>query len=332
MVSLLHANAKTTPRIREEIQNSKESIAALAKKYNINPKTVMKWKHADGVDDKRSGAKQPRSSLSLLEQQVVCEFRRVTKLPLDDVFLALKEKIPTLTRSNLHRCLTRNGLNRLPKDEAPAREKKKFKDYPLGFVHIDITEVRIEKQKLYLFVAIDRFSKYVYVELHSSMTQAIACAFLKNLIDNCPFKINKILTDNGAQFTYELLAEHLRPKHAHAFDEICNKNNIEHRLTKFRHPWSEGVRKTVQWTVFSPNGQVEVTNRIIKQYTTKTYHYESEQELKYHLMAFILFYNHQRPLKALKFKTPYAILIEEYERCPDLFKDNPSLKLKGLNK
>ena len=46
MGSILHANAKTTPRIRQEIQNSTASIALLAKHYNLNPKTVIRWKNA----------------------------------------------------------------------------------------------------------------------------------------------------------------------------------------------------------------------------------------------------------------------------------------------
>ncbi len=84
-----------------------------------------------------------------------------------------------------------------------------------------------------------------------------SCLFLNNLLKDCPYKINKILTDNGIQFTYALLLEHLRPKKKplHDFDEICQKHNIEHRLTKFKHPWTKG--------------QVEVFNRVIKQQTTK---------------------------------------------------------------
>ena len=44
--------------------------------------------------------------------------------------------------------------------------KKKFKRYPIGYIHIDIAEVRTEAGKLRLFVAIDRTSKFTYVELH----------------------------------------------------------------------------------------------------------------------------------------------------------------------
>ncbi|ETZ06924.1 integrase core domain protein [Holospora obtusa F1] len=84
--------------------------------------------------------------------------------------------------------------------------------YPFRFVHIDSTEGPHKSEKCDLFVAIERAKKYVYVELHSKMSVNESSAFLKNLIAHCPFKITKILTDNGAQFTYELLAQHLRPK------------------------------------------------------------------------------------------------------------------------
>ncbi|MDR0727882.1 MAG: IS481 family transposase, partial [Puniceicoccales bacterium] len=115
---VLHGSAKTTHRIRKEIHDSKESIATLAVRYGVNFKTILKWKHREDVADHKSGPKKVRSSLNEMEQAVVCEFRRVTKLPLDDVFIALRDKIPALTRSNLHRCLQRNGLSRLEEESS----------------------------------------------------------------------------------------------------------------------------------------------------------------------------------------------------------------------
>ena len=50
----------------------------------------------------------------------------------------------------------------LPENENK-REKKKFKKYPIRYFHIDITEFRAEDSKLYLFVAIDRISKFACV-------------------------------------------------------------------------------------------------------------------------------------------------------------------------
>ena len=147
--------------------------------------------------------------------------------------------------------MKRHNLSRLPlenSNKTSANKKQKFKNYDIGYVHIDITEMRVEKQKLYLFVGIDRVCKYAYVELHTRMTQKIACDFLKNFIKDCAFKIHTILTDNGAQFTYALLAEHLqRIKKMHMFDQLCKNHWIKHKLTKFRHPWT--------------NGQVEIMNK-----------------------------------------------------------------------
>jgi len=117
----------------------------------------------------------------------------------------LRDKNPALSRSNLYRCLLRNGLNRQPSEENEAgtsRKKKRFKDYEIGCVHIDITEIRLEGKKLYLFVAIERMSKYAFIECHERMTQEIAKDFLLNLIQDAPFIIHTILTDNEAQFIY----------------------------------------------------------------------------------------------------------------------------------
>jgi len=71
---------------------------------------------------------------------------------------------------------------------------------PIGFFHIDITEVRTEEGKLHLFVAIDRTSKFAFAKLYSRATMQNAKGFLEQLIENVPYKINIVLTDNGIQF------------------------------------------------------------------------------------------------------------------------------------
>ena len=103
--------------------------------------------------------------LSVEEEAIIVAFRRHTLLPLDDCLYALQPTIPHLTRSSLHRCLQRHGISRLPEVEGDKPEKKKFKAYPIGYFHIDIAEVRTAEGKLYLYVAIDRTSKFAFVQL-----------------------------------------------------------------------------------------------------------------------------------------------------------------------
>jgi transposase InsO family protein len=61
------------------------------------------------------------------------------------------------------------------------------------------------------------------------------------------------------------------------FDMICEANDIEHRLTKPNHPWT--------------NGQVERMNRTIKEATVKRFHYESHEQLRVHLADIMAAYN-----------------------------------------
>ena len=315
MGQVLHKRATTTQRIRAEIQQSKESIAVLAKRFGINPKTVMKWRHRKTVEDSAMGSKSLRTVLTAMDEEIICAFRSKTLLPLDDCYVALKEQIPLLTRSNLHRCLRRHGLSVLPKEEKEA--KKKFKSYEIGYFHIDICEVRTAEAKVYLYVAVDRVCKYVFAEVHESPTMKVAGDFLENLIKAVPYKIHKILTDNGIQFTYELLNDKPKDGRIHCFDAVCKAHNIEHRLTKFRHPWT--------------NGQVERMNRTIKDATVKQYHYDTVNHLKQHLYDFLNAYNYAKKLKVLKFMTPMDKIINEWNAKPDLFNHNPSHYLMGLN-
>src|SRR3546814_3141490 len=95
--------------------------------------------------------------------------------------------------------------------------------------------------KLYLFVAIDRTSKFAYAELHEKAAKMVAAQFLRNLVAAVPYAIHTVLTDNGIQFT-----NRKQDRHAfeHIFDRVCCDNAIEHRLTKVKHPWTKDRKST----------------------------------------------------------------------------------------
>src|SRR3954470_18698600 len=267
MGQVLHGSAKTTEAVRRAIQHSQESLRALAGRFGINPKTAAKWKKRSSAADLPTGPRVAKStSLSAEDEAIVVAFRRHTLLPLDDCLYALQPTIPHLTRSSLHRCLQRHGMSRLPdvQDEKPG--KRKFKAYPLGYFHIDIAEVHTGQGKLDLLVAIDRTSKFAFVELHEKATRRIAANFLRALIKAVPYKIHIVLTDNGTHFTtpgnsrsaapdIKLAMQNGEPFLAHFFELACAQNDIDHRLTKPNHPWT--------------NGQVERMNRSIKEATVR---------------------------------------------------------------
>ena len=173
MGQVLHGGAATTVAVRRAIQHSQESLRLLAKRYGVNQKAVAKWKRRSPVADVPTGPKDARSTvLAIEEEAIVVAFGRHTLLPLDDCLYALQATIPHLTRPPLHRRLQRHGISQLPKIDGEASARRKFKDYPIGHFHIDIAEARTAQGRLHLFAAIDRTSKFAFVEPHEKDTHA----------------------------------------------------------------------------------------------------------------------------------------------------------------
>ena len=312
MGHVLHGSATTTHAIRAAIQRSKATAKELAERHGINPKTVAKWKRRTFVHDAPMGPKDPRSTvLTVQEEAIAVAFRRHTLLPLDDCLYALQATIPHLTRSSLHRCYQRHGINRLPEVEGDKPAKKAFKAYPIGFFHIDIAEVQTAQGKLFLFVAIDRTSKFAFAQLAEKANRATASAFLTALIEAVPYKIHTVLTDNGIQFTFPpRYADGPTARYAtHMFDMRCRENGIEHRLTKPNHPWT--------------NGQVERMNRTLKEATVRRYYYETHDQLREHLDTFLAAYNFAKRLKTLRGLTPFEFICKCWTENPDQFRLDP---------
>ena len=319
MGQILHGSAKTTHAVRAAIQRSKATIAELSQKYNLNPKTIMKWRSRETVNDQPMGPTNPCSTVLSTEQEALCvAFRKHTLLPLDDCLYALQATVPNLTRSSLHRLFQRHDISRLPAIEGD-KPKKRFKDYAIGYFHIDIAEVRTGDGKLYMFVAIDRVSKFAIVELHEKADRKIAAAFLENIVAAVPYKIHTVLTDNGVQFCH--MPQHRDGPTAqysvHMFDRVCRENGIEHRLTKPNHPWT--------------NGQVERMNRTLKEATVRRYHYDTHDQLRAHLDAFVQAYNFAKRLKTLCGLTPYEAIVKCWTNEPNSFIINPNHHMPGPN-
>jgi hypothetical protein len=102
--------------------------------------------------------------------------------------------------------LKREGMSRL-EDVIPKAEgetiapKQTFKDYKPGFIHIDIKylpQMPDETSRRYLFVAIDRATRWVFMHVYGDTTDKSSVDFLRRLKLASPIKISKILTDNDS--------------------------------------------------------------------------------------------------------------------------------------
>ena len=67
-------------------------------------------------------------------------------------------------------------------------------------LHIDIAEAQTAEGKLYLFVGIDRTSKFAVTQLVEKADRKTAWEFLQHMLEAVPYRVHTILTDNGIQF------------------------------------------------------------------------------------------------------------------------------------
>ena len=200
MGQVLHGSATTTETVRRAMQQSQESVRALARRHGLSPTTVQKRRGRQTATDAAMGPKQPRSPVPTPEQEAaIVAFRRHTPLSLDDCLYALQPAIPALTRSSLHRRLQRHGISRLPGTEGDKPDKKRFKAYPIG--RFDIAEVGTAQGRLRLFVAIERTGRLAFARLEESAGKMEAAQFLRDLVEAVPYTTHTVLTDNGTQFT-----------------------------------------------------------------------------------------------------------------------------------
>ena len=315
MLIALHKNARTTPAVRAQMFVSDEPVAALAQRHGVSPATVYKWRRRESTQDRSHTAHRLQTTLTPAQELVVVHLRRTLLLPLDDLLAVTREFLcESVSRSGLDRCLRRHGVGNLNalKPTLPKEPYKAFKDYVPGYLHMDVKylpQMADETARRYLFVAIDRATRWVFVAITRNKTAASARSFLKALHKACPIKIVKLLTDNGKEFTDRLFASRERqPTGQHEFDRLCTEFGIEHRLTKPRTPRT--------------NGMVERFNGRISD-ILKTHRFNSALDLEQTLLRYVTLYNHQLPQSALKSNTPFQTMRAWYDSHPHLFVKRP---------
>jgi transposase InsO family protein len=291
----IHPNARTTPATRAEIARSDEPSGVLAKRYGVSTETIRKWRRRRGPEDCLDRSPTPHRlpwRATEEERAVVRALRRATNFALDDLTFVVAHFLPHLNRDSVWRILRAEGLSRRPPPASgrPKRGQGTFKDYDLGFVHIDVKHLPKlrtadgERRKRYLYVAIDRRSRSVHLAVKDDETERSAIAFLREAAAAFPFRLTHVLTDDGSCFT---------PRFAGA----CAELGAEYRHTKPRSPRT--------------NGMVERFNgRVGSEVLGITIH--SHRDLERLLRGFNAAYNARRQ-RVLDGKTPDQVVVERLQ-------------------
>ena len=352
MKILYKTKGKTQGHLRnimvEDYQNWLSSTKVW-EKYKVSPTTILKWNERNetewSLENKSSAPINPHRKHSIDKLYLIYYLYKKERLDWEWVIEYLEENNIVFPKSSIYYYLNLWWLVQERKNEGK-KVKWEFKKYDPWYLHIDITYwPKIDWKKYYLHIAIDRATRLIYIEIHDNKRAETASKFLENAINFFPFKINKILTDNGKEYTLKHTKwrprknkENLENKENKeeniitkedlkwAFDLVCEAYDIEHRLT---------IPYTPQ-----TNWMVERLNNTIKSNTIKIHRYsnnsnwidEMRKDIIWFMLYYILFRKHSSLKKEIWVKTPMEALEYWYNLKPQLFKENIEEFKKKLEK
>lgn len=287
---------RTSEAVRLEIQSSRESQRALARRFGIDPKTVAKWKRRTTPHDLPPRVEVRSTVLSPAEERIITAFRRHTLLPIDDCLYTLQATIPHLTRSSLHRCFRRYRVNNLSQLTGHPVSRRATPDAALGDFYIDITPASTAEGTRYTFVATDLTSRFAFIRAFSTATESAASAFLVELVEAMPYPVHSILTDDAPPFAQ--VGDSPAP---HMVALCCLERGIAHRR----------VARDIQAPPPAPGTWA-------REGQSDTY-----VAMRQQLAQFSQSHNFGRRLKTLRGLTPFEYICRVWERHPERFTADP---------
>jgi transposase InsO family protein len=257
----MHKRTKLTPLMRQEIwekwQTGKVKKVTLAQTYNVSRPTIDKV-----IARARCQEFAPRKSTNKRFLNLTYGMKRLAKI-----------------ETRLERKLA-------------ARARRYNKNYPGEMMHVDGKRLPLlqgedtNHPREYLFVAIDDYSRELYAAILPDKTQDSTAAFLKQVIDECPYTIECVYSDNGTEFKGTL---------EHAFVQVATQAGIAQKFTRPARPQT--------------NGKAERVIRTLMAMWHEKIIFVDRRDRHISLIRFVNFYNTVKPHRSLDNATPYEKLL-----------------------
>jgi len=317
MLTRLHANATTTPKVREEIQASSDPVRILADRYGVSETTIYRWRKRRSTADRSHVRHNLGQATSPVEEAIIVELRTLAALSLDDITEVMNRCVnPKLSRNSVWTALRRAGLSgpegRGTPEAAGAKGKPRpFEDAPFGFVHVDLKYLsKLEGEGEYVFVAIERVTRFVWVEVVARRSAKAIAATMARFLAAFPGKVHTVLTDNGSEFTDRFGGDTGRrtdrPSGRHAFDRVCAAHGIEHRLIRPYTPKTNGMVERFNRRL----GEAIANLPRFRDDPRRRATFTSRAERETFILDFVAAYNRTR-LRCLGYHAPVEVLTNQ---------------------
>lgn len=260
---------------------SLEALQEESRRPKVSPRKSPSWKE-DFVLKVRDSAKHSLGP-DMIKARIQKEYRLL------------------IHRSTIAKILKRNNRVKLKTQKTRKAHPKRFNmPNPGDCIQMDIKYIpyRIGAYQYYLFNAIDDCTRWRFGCIYENKGVWETEDFVRKLLKACPFKVKKIQTDNGAEFTNKFLSEARcigkAPKE-HILDTLCQNEAILHKLIPVGECELNGKVERSHWT-----DDVEFFN-------TRT-PFKSLSSLQKAHQRWINFYNTKRMHSSLDYMTPMEMM------------------------
>ena len=195
----------------------KHGVTKAADRYHLSRKTVYKWmgRYDGTVSSLNDQSHRPHHSpRAHTEEEILAIVRRLRRHGWKDLILVYQELVEKAGYTRSY-----GGFKRVAewlrkgKVEEKKRQKRKNKPYaaaefPGQKVQIDVKyvprECAADGKQYYEFIAVDEYSRWTFRYMYEERSTYSARDFLIRFLNAFPYKVYRVQTDNGSEFTKQL--------------------------------------------------------------------------------------------------------------------------------
>jgi len=275
-------------RLLMKMREQGHTFSALSRETAVPRRVLQRWwvrYQQAGEAGLQPRLRRPGHSPSRLSELVEERVLRLRGLGWGPMRIALALGIG---HSSVHRILRRHGRNRL-RLPTPRTRRRYEKSRPGELIHVDLKYLYRWRNtpREYEFAAVDDYSREAVVQIRPDRTSGDATAFLEHVVQQFPYRVEAVMTDNDFIFTMRYAFHSQRQTR---FEQACRSLGIAHRRLRPYCPES--------------NGKVERFFRTVDDECFAVHQPRSSKTRMRVLDEFLWYYNHQRPHLSLHGLTP----------------------------
>lgn len=287
------------------------NVAATCRYYGISRNVFYRWKRRyedEGLEGLKDRSSAPLYCPTVTHPDIVEKIIHLRQHyhfgPLKITMYLKRYQDVEISASGVWRILKRLGMNRLPASQRYKRHTGRWKRYekqrPGHYVQIDvkfiepITTGSGRRKRYYQYTAIDDCTRLRVLRAYPRSDQKTAIQFLDYVLSRLPFQVEKIQTDNGAEFQSSF--------HWHVLDQGIGHVYIRPATPRL-------------------NGKVERSHRIDAEEFYRLLDGVVEDDagaglFNQKLKEWEDYYNYHRPHGGLGGQTPYERLLQKTQTQP----------------